>query len=353
MYKVSNVYKPLLFFIDLIGYIMIYPFIQKRLERIKKILIIRVDHIGDFVMTTPMFKTIKKNLPSVKLHILCRRLTKELAENDQNIDKFFVYDPPWFLRKEGNDSFLKIVQRLRKEKYDLVIDPHADPRNIFLGKLVGRLVLSYPIRGFGFLLFKRPNYPDKHMIENNLFLLETLGLKICSKQPYIQLPRTMDKTMERFLRSKPICINPGSGRKEKEWPLENWVKLIKMLSKQYTVILTGSKTENETNEKIASQTGAVNLTGKLSLLELACLLKHSRLFIGPDTGSMHIAKAMKTPIIALFGPTDPTIWGYTQPPNMVIKKSKTNEITVDEVLDKVFMSGWSIDHLLKISSHNT
>ena len=337
MYLVKSIYKPVLFLIDLLGYVFVHPFIRKdyKKSKIKKILVIRVDHIGDFVMTLPVFENLRKNFPNAKIHVLCRRLTKELAEHVSSIDKIYVFDPDWFLRKEGHDSLDHVVNELKKEHYDLVIEPHADPRNIRLAKKVGKFVLAYPIRGFGFMLFKHLKYPNKHMIENNLFLLESIGMKIHNKTPHIRIPKNVETAMKKFLHDRPICINPGTGRKEKEWKLNNWIQLVDELSKNHTVILTGAKNEIDANAIIAKKTGVANLTGKLSLIELAALLKYCRLFIGPDTGPMHIAHAVGTSVVALFGPTDPYIWGYTEKPHVAIKKDNMDDISVSDVISKI------------------
>jgi ADP-heptose:LPS heptosyltransferase len=117
---------------------------------------------------------------------------------------------------------------------------------------------------------------------------------------------------------KLICINPGTLRTNKLWQNSKWAELSNTLIKDFNayIIFTGSSNEkpliNNIISQIKNKTKATDLTGKTSLLQLAALIKKCKLLISPDTGPLHIARAIETPLIGLYGSTNPYIWGYNE-----------------------------------------
>jgi predicted lipopolysaccharide heptosyltransferase III len=325
-YHVNWKYKPFLFVIDLIGNILFYPLRFKKFnkENIKKILIIRIDEIGDVILTTPLFRLLKNEFPNTEINVLLKNETKELLRNNPYIDNLIICEKPWIKNKLDLNYYLWLIKKLRKERFDLVIELHTDPRNILLAFLVGKFKIGYSYRGFGFLLNRKMKYNKKHIIEQNLLLLKLIKIRNLRNKNLEIFITKKDESYITYLfrtfninkKNKLICINPGTARVNKFWQNEKWAKLCNNLFKKYKnlkIIFTGNENEIELVENIINKIDIkkiINLTGKTSLIQLAALIKKCDLFIGPDTGPLHIARAVNIPLIGLFGPTDPAIWGY-------------------------------------------
>lgn len=345
MYKVNLIYKPILSLIDLAGNIIFFPTKLKSFPReIRKILIIRLDHVGDAVMTTPVVKSLKMNYPMADVHVACRSLTGDVFSGNPNVSKVITVDAPWFSRNdfEGWSSFFGKISFLRKERYDLIIELHADPRNIILASLIGGYRVGYDIRGFGFLLNKVARYDnaEKHNIERNLDVLRSLNLVSLSTEPELFVSKENSQKIRKFLgNGKFVCINPGTGRQEKYWLKERWAGLCSRIEKSgFKLLFTGSPDDQKLVDEIILASGIktknyINIVGRTSLSGLAAAIKQCKLFIGPDTGPMHIARAVRTPLIGLFGPVDPNVWGYNDTRYKNIWKPRMSDITVDDVFN--------------------
>lgn len=319
-YKVQWKYKPLLFVIDIIGYSLFFwkKFIPLK-RNIRKILVIRLDHIGDVLLTTPVIRALKQKMPGAKIDLLIRPFTKELIITNNQINKIHTLNPPWFNRESA--SFLNLTKFILKNilNYDLVVELHADPRNILLAGLVGKKIIGYNIRGLGFLLTKSAKYKDKaHILEKNLNIARLIGANSESKiDIFLEKEDLMfaDKIFKRNNIKKAFCIVPGTGRVNKFWFNDRWAKLADYLIKKYNakIIFLGGKKDNELIKNITKMMKSknyLNLEGKTTLRGSAAIIKRAKLLVSPDTGPMHMAKSFNIPLVSLFGPVDPKIWGY-------------------------------------------
>lgn len=323
-YLVAKKFKPFLYTIDFIGNILFFWTKFKKFDKskVKKILVIRLDHLGDVVLTTPAIKSLKNEFKDAKIDVLVRPFAKELLLNNKNISEVIMLNPPWFAREKT--SFANLFKFISKNfrKYDLVIDFHADPRNILLAYFLGKFRLGSDVRGLGFLLNKISDYKtDVHVIDRMNNMLAPLGVKRSYSEPELFLTRKETDFADRFFRKnkirKAIIINVGTGRKNKYWFNDRWAKVADELIKQKkaTIVFTGSHSDladiEEVIEKMEEKKFIV-LAGNAGLNQTAAVIAKSSLFIGPDTGPMHIARAVKTPLIGLFGPVNPKIWGYDE-----------------------------------------
>jgi len=195
-YEASYFFKPFLFIIDVIGSLFFFwiKFYQMP-SNPRKILVIRLDHAGDLLMTVPVLRALRARFPMAELSLLCRPFVKEIIDTNPAIDSIFVFEPPWF-RRGKSAGWLKAFSffwSLRKQKFDVVVELHADPRNILAAFLAGGFRLGYAVRGFGFLLNKTVKYSleKKHMIERNLDVVRSIGadaasnLELFLKKKYI------------------------------------------------------------------------------------------------------------------------------------------------------------------------
>lgn len=321
MYKVQGVYKPILLLIDIIGSVLFFwkRMIPIKMNKINKVLVIRLDHMGDVLLSTPAIKALKNRMPRARIDMLIRPFTKELVETNKIINKIHTLNPPWFNRESA--SFANLAKFIIRNlwKYDLVVELHADPKNILLASLVGNKVIGCNIRGFGFLLSKCAEYKnDSHILEKNLDVVRTIGANSEANIELFLTKKDKEFASTIFKRNRiknAFCIAPGTGRINKFWFNDRWAKLADYLIRRHKIkiIFLGGKEDIVRVSEIAQQMKHrqyIDLTGKTTLRESAAVIRKSKLLVSPDTGAMHMAKAFKVPLVALFGPVNPDIWGY-------------------------------------------
>ena len=326
-YQINPKFKPFIFIADILGYTLIHPILSLKplnKAKIKRILVIRIDEIGDVVLTTPVFRALKKEFPNSKIDILIKDGTKELLKHDPNVNNLVICKKEWLRNKLDITYFLSLTKKL-KNKYDLVIDLHTSPLNILFAFLIGGYRIGYAFRGFGFLLNKTKFTAKKeHIINRNLNLLKLININHKDKKMEVFYSKEEETYINTLLKKhkltgkKLICINPGTLRTNKLWQNSKWAELSNRLIKDFNayIIFTGSPKEKPLINSITSQTKnkgkTINFAGKTNLLQLATLIKKCKLLISPDTGPLHIARAVETPLIGLYGSTNPYIWGYNE-----------------------------------------
>ncbi|MDD5217786.1 MAG: glycosyltransferase family 9 protein [Candidatus Omnitrophica bacterium] len=321
--------RALAFCLDFLGFFLTFPFriFRKTLpsKPVKRILLIRLDHIGDVVMTRPAMRNLRRRFPQAQIDLLISKDIIPLFEGDPVIDTMIGMDPHWFSRKPGWRKILpetrRILSYLRKKKYDLGIDFRGDVRHIALMSLAGiPYRLGYGITGGGFLLSRECDYDfSRHQVFNNLKLLECLGVEqIPESVPFVYSARREKEFWDKFAAEigwipRPhILIHAGAGYPSKRWPAGSFAALIhKILEEKLgQVVLIGTLDEISLLPEIMPAAGRlVDLRGKTSLGDLPVLFDHTDVFIGNDSGPAHIAAAQGLDSIVIFsGTNDAGVW---------------------------------------------
>ncbi len=346
MYRTNILFWPILFLIDIVGYALFFwkKFIPFREP--KRILLIRLEHVGDVLLTTPAFRALRKRFPKAKIDVLVRDFTAEIVKKNPHGNNVIVWNAPWLSNlgtKSTRQESKRVLQSLRRNKYDLAIDFHGDPRNILLGRKVARYTVGFGCRGLGFLLNKTVKYGNQHVIDRNLSLARALGARVTDKTMELPITAADETFAANALKGtiKAVCIAPGSGREQKNWIPARWAAVADALIEKNnaTVVFTGSKRDATIVHDIVRAMKHANKTrnvcGKTTLTQLAAVLKRCALVLSPDSGAMHIARAMKTPLIGLFTVENPYEWGYAERQFQNIKKPTPQDITAELVLDKI------------------
>lgn len=289
------------------------------LREIKKILFVRLRLIGDVLMTTPSLKVLKDSFPEAKIYYLVEPPQDELLRGNPDIDELMV------IRRDSSfKELLSLVIRMRKEKFDVAIDFHGGPRASFLTLLSGakfRIGYNYSPRKIFYNLKVERGVKEGyiHSVLNQFNLLKVLGIESNDLPPLLmqELEGFEKEKLEQILKErgleekKFLVMHVSAGNKYREWGVENWKRLIEIIAnkrKDLKVALIGSKKDLSYEENLGFPI-VVSFIGKLNLREVRELIKKSLLFVGPDSGPMHIASTTETPIIALFGPTSPSVFG--------------------------------------------
>lgn len=286
-----------------------------------RILIVRAGAIGDTLMATPLVRALRKSFPGAYLAFLCSRMAEEVLKYNPNLDEVFALSYrrlPFWLSPEKQ----RLTRRLRSMKLDWALALESNPRllDVVIQARPTRLIAysSLPAeQGFEQARFD----PQLHSIQNHLNAAEPLGVRPTGHAMDLHYPADWDEAVRQRLEACHIgsqdClvgIHPGwGGRKHsiettrlRSWPAQNFAEVIRRLVKArgVRVVLTGSAADRELAESIVRLAGVpcLNLAGKLPLLELAALIRRLNLYLTVDSGPAHIAAALGTPLITLWGP---------------------------------------------------
>jgi ADP-heptose:LPS heptosyltransferase len=362
-----------LFIILIIG--LIFIFIDKLrnppITTSDNILFIQIYGIGNFILSSVMQTAIKEYFHDKKILAIIHPAIKELVDKSTYIDEVIVYEDRSLSGK------IKLINQLRKMNFALAIDLSGTYWTAWLTRLsrapkrigfnavgVRRLWFNLDASG-GLYTLGIPFEQNIHMKEFYDSFLTTLDIPLTDKELKIFPSKEDDKFATQVLNKfedqskKIIIIHIGARQKERLWEIDKFSHLIsKLLKKDFNIILAGSKEDIERGNKILSLLNndkrLISIVGKTTLYQLAAIISKSQLFIGHDSGPMHIACAVKTKVVALFGPGVVELWSPWQKESIVIQSQvpcrgcnkighfyncKENicmsEITVNQVLNAV------------------
>jgi len=291
-------------------------------ENIKKILVVRLDHIGDMVLLSSFLRNLKNNFPNSEITVLCRKMTNDVLECIPYIDTIQILNTSWLSRNdsEGWKSILRYLIKHYK-KYDLAIDLRGNPIHNIVVSLVGKYSIGYGCKGLGFLLNKEAIWENKpkHVVERNLDILKTLNLPVdngklelkVDKKYYESLKNKLD--FIEFDKDFIILCHPISGNKCKNWLFSYWNKLNNLILNKYKynnenlkILYGGSKNDyNDISKNInIGNKNIFNITGKLSLKEYFALIDLCNLLISIDTFAVHVRAAFDKPLIGIYSGTN-------------------------------------------------
>lgn len=301
-------------------------------KALNRILFIRLRRIGDIVMTTPALTAVKKSIPEAEISYIIEAPYQTLLEGHPCIKNLIVI--PEGLKTRDFISFLK---KIRHQSFDAVLDLHGGPRAFWICLFTrSPRKIGYKVKYKNFMYDIRipRSYGNKqiHSVENHINLVKALGIQV-PEIPPLSLPQANPSEKERvaqFLSSftkpenKIIVLHIGAGNRFRDWGQDNFIRLIDLFARTSHIefILIGSNKDLDRQSKIEKNTAVpvLPLAGKLNFRELKELIHCSSLFIGPDSGPMHIAAATSTPIIALFGPTLPAHFSPWKAEAKIIRK---------------------------------
>jgi len=340
------------------------------------ILVVKLSAIGDVVQTLPMVEALKKKYPRALIDWLVEEDSSDLLLGHPALDRVLVSRRKAWLqgllgkgeRRRTLREMKRFLGELRARRYDWVIDNHGILKSGLLVLLSrGRRKIGFRrspgIADEGSYLFTNERYQplsiERHARERYLDLIAQVGVPAGNPLPEYPVPAGISRRMEEFLREKgflrrPLAIiHPEAKWETKQWPREKFSRVISEIARSgASVVVTGSPQDvgavKEILERVEKPSPVLNLAGKTTLKELAALFSLADLVLTPDTGPMHLAAAVKAPLIALFGPTAPWRTGPAGENSRIIrrelacspcfrKKCSTREcmesITVEEVLE--------------------
>ncbi len=283
--------------------------------RIQKILLIRLDHIGDGILLTPLVRKLRTAFPQAKISAIFSSEVAQVFEGLPGLDKVWVLKKHWFSRDFlflFSGEIFRLLLELRREQFDLGLDPRGDLRNIlFLSAAKARFRIGYGSSGGGSLLHREleESYGE-HEVERDLKVLAPLGFSTDGKKdnPEIKAGEIHSDAP----RGTYAVIHAGAGTSAKQWPLDRWKVLVDLLLSQgLTVALVGKgENENRLAEFFKTESRVWNGVGRLTLPETWAVIQRAQLFIGADSGLAHGAGALNVKTLVLESGTNrPERWG--------------------------------------------
>lgn len=290
----------------------------------KNILAVKLVMIGDTVLLAPSIRALRKKFGSSRLTVMCSPVNEVIVRGWDFIDGYITLD---FARLLLNPlKLIKFVADLRKQKYDLVLDFETWPRIIpLITYLSGaRSRIGYRTgKQCRHLLFTEAvdHTRGKHELKCFMDIVNRAGVEVedtsIKMAVGVQEEKTAKKILDEngFIEKKFVIIHPGCGANGfyREWYPERYAAVSDYLNKRYSlkVMLTGTGDDAGIVSGMLSKTGekVLDLSGKTTLLELIALVEKSLFVLCGNTGIVHLASAVGTPVVVLQGPTDPEKWG--------------------------------------------
>ncbi|MCX6282203.1 MAG: glycosyltransferase family 9 protein [Bacteroidetes bacterium] len=269
-----------------------------------KILVIRFSSIGDIVLTTPVVRCLKQQLPGAEVHYITKKQFEPVLKSNPYIDNLWLYD--------GN--FKSLVPRLRSERFDFIVDLHKNPRSAYLKIMLGKPSGSFTklnIRKFLMVNFKWNFLPDNHIVDRYFGAAKKLGVKNDLKGLDYFIS-SADEVLPAF--PEYIAVVIGGKHLTKIFPPGKVAEVIEKLNKP--VILLGGREDRERGDQIMqlSTKPILNLCGEYSLNQSASLVRQSSAVLTNDTGLMHIAAAYHKKMVSVWGNTIPAFGMYPYMP---------------------------------------
>ncbi|MCM8780074.1 MAG: glycosyltransferase family 9 protein [Candidatus Omnitrophica bacterium] len=310
-----------------------------------KILIIQPYGIGDCLFTTPLIRAIKKQLPVEYIDVILGSRTKEVLENNPNINEIFVIDKDKQRRQGRIKTWFekrRLYSNLKQRKYDVLID--FSLRKEYARWLKGlkipkRIGFNHKNRGryLNYCITLGENgFSGKHVVEFYSDLGKFLGIEVKDRHLEFNIHNSAIQRAKDILRTRAIdektkfiSLVAGSGSSWgkdahlRQWPIDKFAKLLEIISSELKfdyIIALGSRQERHIAEKLTalSSKRVINLCGETNLGVSAAIIKMSLFFLGNDGGMAHLAMSLNTPVIAIYGPGDPFVYGLYPPHNKAI-----------------------------------
>ena len=321
------------------------------------LLLIQLKRIGDLILTVPAITAVRQQFPEARLTLVVAHGSREMLPAIPGIDRALVARgrisdaPQWFA--------------LAARRFDYCLDFSRTDRSAFLTllsnarkRITYKTIRREPLRRLSYNQFVRSRVRELHTIDHHLSLLAPLGINNGSGMVRLRLPEEAGEEAGRAIAScrlgeNFVVLHPGSARAEKFWLAERWAEIADHLQANgLRVVLTGGTSRMEQDHLARIQARVkrplVDLSGKLGLLAVAALIQRARLLGTVDSAPMHLASALGTPQVVLFGPTNPFHWrprgsrsvilqaGHNHPSEHFLPKQARHpmkEISTKQVID--------------------
>jgi ADP-heptose:LPS heptosyltransferase len=291
-----------------------------------RILIVKLRAIGDVLLSTVVLPALRKTYPSSTIVFLAESPAFDILRGNPYVNDIILYD-------RSTMGGIDLIRAVRRGKFDMVIDLFGNPRTALLTRLSGarhRVGFRFRGRTYAYTIVVNPRGNRVHNTRFNLDALDALGIPADEVIPTMPVGVEDERYVQGFLREaglehvRLVALHTGGGWYTKRWGAENFAAVADTLAAQYgvvPVVLWGPGEESDAAGIRGMMRRNVFVPPPTSLQQLAALLKRCDVLITNDSGPMHIAAAVGTRVIAIFGPTDPRLQGPVGPGHVVVRNT--------------------------------
>jgi lipopolysaccharide heptosyltransferase II len=286
----------------------------------------RPDNMGDLIMSGPAIRALKETF-SARITVLTSSMAARIAKMMPGIDHVMVFDLPWVKTKDRSfQQIPEIVERIKEKQFDAAIIFTVYSQNPLPTAMLAYMagiprVLAYCRENpYGLLTDwipdKEPYELIKHQVKRDIDLVRHIGARPQSEHLHLNVTYSLWPAIEQKLAasgvdiSRPwMIIHPGVSEEKRQYPVKNWISAGRLIIEEtgYQLVLTGTSSELALTQMLAESIGSESSTvaGQLTLAELVCLIMHAPLILSVNTGTVHIAAAVNTPVVVLYAQTNP------------------------------------------------
>jgi lipopolysaccharide heptosyltransferase II len=305
----------------------------------KNILCIRPDNMGDVIMSVPAMRALKDSF-GARITILTSSMAKGVFKSIPEIDDEIIFDLPWakVADNAGDNGVDNVISIIKKKQFDAAVIFTVYSQNPMPAAMLAYIagipqVLAYcrenPYNLINnWVADKEPYEYIKHQVRRDLDLVAHVGATTLNEALYLNVNQRLWPAVAGKLHSigvdtaKPwLLLHAGVSERKRQYPVKYWAKAAKkLIERDYQVILTGSATERDLTDRLQREIGqgSYSAGGMFAIDEFICLIKNARALLSVNTGTVHIAAAVRTPVVVLYAQTNPQHmpWGA---PNMVLE----------------------------------
>lgn len=309
-------------------------------NNIRKILVIHTHGgLGDLLLSTPVFHSLKEEFPEAHLTVLVQNSFKDVVTGNPKIDRIITMQPQW---KKGLSGFREMLTTVSREKYDMVMvlwSTSLEAHLMFLAGIpirvgqAGRLLYSFL---FTHQVTRRSDTGDEetHWVENQLDFIRSLGIEPKNKSVFFHIPDDAFQYVDNLFKNEGITENDfligfhstkGLSVDPQRWPVDKFASFAESLGEHFggKLVFTGTPGEKEIVDIIRSKVKipSISVAGRTDIKQAAAVIKRCNLYVCPDSGPMHIAAAVKTPVVGIYGLKEdfPKRWAPYDCPHAIIR----------------------------------
>jgi lipopolysaccharide heptosyltransferase II len=297
-------------------------------ENYKNILCIRPDNLGDVLMTSPALKALRRAVPGRKITLLTSGAGAAIARLIPEIDDCMLFDVPWCKHNHAGSAWQlqKITAGIAERRFEAAVIFTVFSQSPLPAAMLCYMAGIPAVAGYcrenpyhlinHWIVDDEPLYAIRHEVVRQLDLVRTLGVEASDDSLSLSLPEDAPRKLaERLqgmglkLREPWIVLHPGVSEAKRQYPVESFARAARIMTEELgcQILLTGVDSERGLAEHIAAVAGRKvhSLAGKLNMEELVALIQSAALLVSNNTGPVHIAAAMKTPVVVLYALTNP------------------------------------------------
>jgi lipopolysaccharide heptosyltransferase II len=291
---------------------------------VHRILVIKLGGVGDVLLSTIVTKNLRLAFPDAKIHFLASSACVDILKGSPFLDGIVVFD-------RSKMSGLELIRRVRQGGYDLVIDLFGNPRTALVTRLSkARYRVGFRFRGrtYAYNVVVDPRGGEVHNTQFNLDAIEAIGVAIQDRNIYFHVSPADERYVSNILHeaklgsSFVVGLNVGGGWYTKRWGLERFAELADRLIEVYdasVVLLWGADQLSDVNMVRSLMKHNVFIPPSTTLPQLAALMRKCSVVVSNDSGPMHLASAVGTPVLGIYGPTNPQLQGPYGNQHLVVR----------------------------------